>query len=71
VDAKEQLMNEKRPPWRPKMDEDQLFNPFAPATQNSQPDDSVELPDLEEAEGPGSDEAPAGAKPDEAPPTNR
>jgi hypothetical protein len=71
VDAKEEFMNEKRPPWQPKMDEDQLLNPFAPATQNSQPEEDVELPDLDEAESAESEEAPANAKPGEAPPANR
>ena len=63
-------MNEKQPPWQPKMDEDQLLNPFAPATQNSQPDGSVELSDLDEGENSGSEEAPAEAKPGEVPPAN-
>jgi hypothetical protein len=64
-------MNEKRPPWQPKMDEDQILNPFAPATQNSQPDEGVELPDLDEGESAESEDTPAKAKPGELPPANR
>ena len=64
-------MNEKRPPWQPKIEEDQILNPFAPATQNSQPEEDVELPDLDEAEGAESEEAPAKAQPGEVKPANR
>jgi hypothetical protein len=63
-------MNEKRP-WQPKVTEDEVFNPFAPATQNSQPDGSVEVPDLDEADGEDSVEVPAKATPGEVPPGGR
>jgi hypothetical protein len=70
VDAKEEPMNEKQP-WQPKVPEDEVFNPFAPATQNSQPDGSVEIPDLDETDGEDSDEAPAKATPAKVPPASR
>jgi hypothetical protein len=46
-------MNERRP-WQPRVDEDQILNPFAPPTQPSQPVDEehIELDDDgEESEG--------------------
>jgi hypothetical protein len=44
--------------WRPRLDRDQIFNPFVPVTEHHPPSDRMEFPETEES---GGDEAPAEA----------
>lgn len=50
-------MNDRKPPWRPRLREEPMFNPFEPSTDWTRDlgaNDRIEVPD-EEAE-PGDDE---------------
>ena len=60
-------MNPRRP-WQPHMTEDRILNPFAPATDASQPIENIEVDEEDAGEGEAAPEAAATPKAEKTPP---
>jgi hypothetical protein len=50
-------------PWQPRIDEDRILNPFAPATEASQPVEDIEVQESEEQGGEGEEASDATTEP--------